>query len=127
MKRMILSALLCLCAMLANAQVVDLKYFHGKQRCATCIAIEKCTQELLDDLYQKEVKEGKVKMLVIDISSDEGKAVAKDYKVTWSSLYIVKGKERKDLTRMAFQYARKEPETFKKKLREEIDALLKTK
>ncbi len=127
MKKMVLSALLCLCALLANAQTVELKYFHGKQRCATCMAIEKCTKELLDELYQKEVKDGKVKMQVIDITSEKGKTVAKEYKVTWSSLYIVKDKARKDLTRMAFQYTRKEPETFKKKLKEEIDALLKKK
>ena len=125
MKRIFLSALLCTFAWIADAQVIELKYFHGKQRCATRLAIEKHSGELLAGNYQKEMKQGKIKMTVTDISSDNGKKTARDYKVTWSSLFIVKGNVRKDLTRMAFQYARKEPEVFKKKLKEEIESILK--
>ena len=59
MKRIFLSALLCTFAWIADAQVIELKYFHGKQRCATCLAIEKHSGELLAGNYQKEMKQGK--------------------------------------------------------------------
>ena len=39
--------------------VVEVLYFHGAQRCATCMAIEKNTKELLEAAYAEQLKSGK--------------------------------------------------------------------
>ena len=52
MKRNLLLVVLSLFALLTMAQgkgknYVEVLYFHGKQRCATCIAIEKYAREVV--------------------------------------------------------------------------------
>ena len=55
---------------------VEVLYFHGKQRCATCIAIEKSTQEVMEKDLADAVRKGEVKFRTIDISREENEAVA---------------------------------------------------
>ena len=69
-------------------------------------------------------------MKVIDFSTEQGKPIAANHKVSFSSLFIVKidkkGKEtRTDLTRQGFQYAKRNPAEFKKIVKEEITKALK--
>lgn len=96
---------------------VEVLYFHGKQRCATCIAIEKGTQEVMEKDLADAVRKGEVKFRTIDISCEENEAVAEKYEVTWSSLFVVKHKDGvetvENLTEFAFGNARKSPEVFK--------------
>ena len=59
----LLMALFPLCAMaqaVAN-QRVEVVYFHGKQRCITCMAIEKAAREVVEKDFAKE-KRRKVKI-----------------------------------------------------------------
>lgn len=105
--------------------IVQVMYFHGKQRCATCQAMEEQTKALLDSEYQAELQEGKLKFRVVDFSEPEGEAVADRYEVAFSSLLLDKDGQIDDLTDMGFRYARTEPETFKANLKTEIDQLLK--
>lgn len=103
---------------------VEVIYFHGKQRCKTCIAIEKETQNLVNGELADLVREGKVKMRIVDITTPEGKTVAKKYKVTYSSLWLVTnpGKKEKaeDLTNFAFANARSNAEGFRGELKAKI-------
>ena len=96
---------------------VEVLYFHGKQRCTTCIAIEKGTQEVMEKDLADAVRKGEVKFRTIDISREENEAVAEKYEVTWSSLFVVKHKDGveavENLTEFAFGNARKSPEVFK--------------
>ena len=117
-------------ALAAQAQTLDIRYFHGKQRCTTCMNIEKYTLELLQEQYATQLKNGSIKMSIIDFSTAEGKKLADQQKVSFSSLFLVKnGKDKKpttvNLTRMSFQYAKNNPKEFKRLLKEEIDKLLK--
>lgn len=130
MKRVLLSMLVCMMAIVMQAQRVEVRYFHGKQRCITCRSIEKCAKEVLDESFASQQKSKKISMKVIDFSTEQGKPVAADHKVSFSSLFIVKidkkGKEtRIDLTRQGFQYAKRNPGEFKKILKEEITKALK--
>ena len=120
----------CMMALVVQAQCVELRYFHGKQRCVTCHSIEKCAKEVLDESFASQQKDKKISMKVIDFSTEQGKPVAADHKVSYSSLFIVKidkdGKEtRTDLTRQGFQYAKRNPEEFKKIVKEAITKALK--
>ena len=130
MKRVLLSMVVCMMALVMQAQRVEVRYFHGKQRCITCRSIEKCAKEVLDESFASQQKSKKISMKVFDISTEQGKLVAADHKVSFSSLFIVKidknGKEtRTDLTRQGFQYAKRNPGEFKKILKEEITKALK--
>ncbi len=47
---------------------VEILYFHGKQRCATCRSIEQNTKELLEVKFDGQMNEGMLVYHVIDIS-----------------------------------------------------------
>lgn len=135
MKRILSIVVVCLFALIGVAQAqtksdgVEVMYFHGKQRCATCMAIEKYAREVVEADFASLAKKGKVRFRVVDISTDEGAKLAKAYKVSWSSLYVngwKSGKEtRNDMTRFGFANARNKTEEFKKGLKAKINELLK--
>jgi hypothetical protein len=108
---------------------VEVIYFHGKQRCATCMAIEKNTREVINNLFANELKNGTVVFKIVDISTPEGEKIADKYEVTWSSLFVNKWKDSKEtrsnLTEFAFGNARKNPDAFKKTLADKIRQSLK--
>lgn len=127
-----LSFLLYLTASLAQTTpdtYVEVLYFHGKQRCVTCKAIESCTREVIDEQFNAQVKEGKVRFRAINISTPDGEKLADRYRVSRSSLFINgwnNGKEsRNDLTLFAFRNARSHTELFKQEVKETIVQLLK--
>lgn len=99
---------------------VEIIYFHGKQRCKTCIAIENETKALVEGELANLVKSGKVKFQIVDISSDEGKVLAAKYKVSFSSLIVVTTEGVEDLTHFAFSNARTNAEAFRKELKAKI-------
>lgn len=107
---------------------VEVIYFHGKQRCPTCLAIEKYALEVVDKDFANEKKSGKVVFKVVDFSTDEGARIAKHYRVTWSSIFVNGFKngaqKRNDLTQFAFKNARNNTDGFKKGLSEKIMELL---
>ncbi|MEI3156098.1 MAG: nitrophenyl compound nitroreductase subunit ArsF family protein [Odoribacter sp.] len=92
---------------------MEVLYFHGKQRCITCKAIEKYTKEVVNADLAELVKNGKLRFKEVDISTFEGEKLAEKYRVSWSSLYVNKWKngkeERNDMTRFGFQ---KYPEQY---------------
>ena len=112
-----------------EGSVVEVLYFHGKQRCATCVAIENETKALMSGELASLVEEGRVVMKVIDITTDEGKSIANKYKVSYSSLFVVvkNGDKEKaeDLTRFAFANARNNPEEYREELKNMIMKSLK--
>lgn len=103
---------------------VEVIYFHGKQRCATCIAIEKNAREVVSTRFADEVKDGKIVFRTVDISTPEGEVLADKYQVTWSSLFVngwKDGKETRDnLTETGFRNIRNNLDAFKKILSDKI-------
>ena len=67
---------------------VEILYFHGKQRCATCMAIEKNARQTVETLFADEVEKGTVVFRSVDISAPENERLADDYEVAWSSLFV---------------------------------------
>lgn len=113
----------------SQSEYVEVLYFHGKQRCITCNAIEKLMKEVVEENFAEQLKSGKVIFKVVDISTQEGEKIADNYEVTWSSLFINKwdnGKEsRNNMTDFGFSYAKNSPDTFKSGAKNKIDELLK--
>lgn len=108
---------------------VEVLYFHGKQRCATCIAIETHAKEAVETTFAEQIKKGDVVFKIIDISQEENEKIAEKYEVTWSSLFIVKHKAGKEtvenMTEFAFGNARKSPDEFKAGVVKTINDMLK--
>lgn len=108
---------------------IEVLYFHSKQRCATCMAIEQRTRETLEEQFADEMKAGTLLYRVIDISQPENEALADKYEVTWSSLFVCRWKAGREtpenLTEFAFGNARTALETFKSGLADRIRELQK--
>ena len=108
---------------------IEVLYFHSKQRCVTCISIEKLTKEVLAESFKAEVASGRVKLRTINISEKAGEAMADKYEVSWSSLFVNKltgTKEAKNnLTEFAFANAKNSPAVFKAGVKKKIAELLK--
>ena len=96
-------------AVVENSEVtakdhVEVLYFHGKQRCATCIAIENNTLAVMKENLSEQVKKGEVVFKVIDISKKENEKIAEKYEVTWSSLFVVRYKNGRETAENMTQY-----------------------
>lgn len=113
----------------SSGDCVEVLYFHGKQRCVTCNAIERLTGEVVETDFAPQLKDGKIRFQVVDISTRQGEALADRYEVTWSSLFVNKIKDGKqtdnNMTDFGFSCAKNSPETFKEGLRTKINELLK--
>ena len=107
---------------------VEVLCFHGKQRCATCVAIERETKAVIDGQFADAVAEGALEMRIIDITQPENEAIADKYEITWSSLVVVKYtdgcEQAENITKFAFANARNNPETFRSELTEKLKKLL---
>ena len=110
-------------------KMVEVIYFHSKQRCPTCIAIGHISEEVVNKDLAAQVKGGKLKFKEVDISTTEGEKLGDKYRVTWSSLFVNQWKNgretRNDLTRFGFENARSNPSAFRTGLKNKILELLK--
>lgn len=93
---------------------IEILYFYGKQRCATCRAIEQAVVELTQNELREAIASGLVHYRAVDWTQET--ALAERYEVTWSSLIIDCNGEITNLTEQAFAYARQQPD----KLKEEV-------
>lgn len=107
---------------------VFLYYFHGKKRCATCMAIQDNSRQVVENLFQTEISSGNFHFLVVNLADEDNQEIANKYKVTWSSLYLItreNGQEKvENLTELGFKKARKDPQGFQKDLAEAIQGAL---
>ena len=105
----------------ADANTVYVYYFHGKQRCKTCIAVEKVTQQTVDSLFASEPK---VNFLVVLTEDKANKALVEKYEIGWNSLIIAKGDNFVNITEEAFATAIKEPNTLVELIKKEVSSRL---
>ena len=73
----------------------------------------------------KEINNKNVTLKLLDISDKNNASLVNKYKVSWSSLFVVSGKSKKDLTDEGFRNAQSNPKKFKTLLITEINDLLK--
>ena len=108
---------------------VEVLYFHGKKRCATCMAIERETKAVVNGQFADAVKSGKLKFRIIDITKAENEATADKYEITWSALVVVRHngstEQAENLTQFAFANARSKPKAFRSELTAKINGLLR--
>lgn len=102
----------------ADASVVNVYYFHGKQRCKTCIAIENVTKNMVVENYKDNPK---VKYIEVNIDEAINKDLVEKYEIAFSSLLITKGENSTDLTEQAFTNAVNSPNVLTNLIKEEVN------
>lgn len=111
----------------AKKDVVEVVYFHGAQSCASCKAIERATEEVLEE-YTDAIKSGDIIYSKLDLIDHEARA--EKYGVIWSSLLVIdydnEGNEQvTNLTEHAYTDVMTDSERLKTRLRTTINNYLK--
>lgn len=96
--------------------------FHTRRRCPTCRAIEQLTREVVSKTFARQVADSLLVLRVVEIEAEP--ELSERYRVAWSSLLLQGRDTVVNLTRRAFDTARKRPEEFRATLRHEIEKLL---
>ncbi|HYQ55917.1 MAG TPA: nitrophenyl compound nitroreductase subunit ArsF family protein [Draconibacterium sp.] len=92
----------------------EILYFHNTRKCATCKAIEAETKKVLNENFSTEVNKGEIVFSEYNAEDKSNKEMVKELGVTGTSLIIVEGDKKTDLTSKGFMYAVKQPEKLRK-------------
>jgi hypothetical protein len=104
-------------------KTVEAYYFHNTRRCGWCENLEKSSREAVEALYAEELKDGAVKFSSINLQQPEGVELAKRYNISSVSFVIASGDESTNLTQAGLA-VRRDPESYKKAIKETVDAYL---
>ena len=77
--------------------LVVVYYFHGAIRCSTCIRIESLTVEAVEMEFTQELKEGKVRIEILNIEEDQNTHFETDYRLSAQSVIVSKVSERVEI------------------------------
>jgi len=72
-------------------------YFHGTQRCATCLSIEKQSKAALDTVYSDKTSAMKIQFVAINTQEKENQHFVNDYHLDGSSLILTVRKNQKEV------------------------------
>lgn len=100
-----------------DPSTVYVYYFHGKQRCKTCIAVQNHAKEAIDQMYGGNQNVQFMEVLIEDAGYKE---LVEKYGVSWSTLIVAKGGDYIDITQNSFA----NPEGVKELLKAEVDRRL---
>src|SRR5574344_80463 len=70
-----------------NNDNIKVYYFHGKQRCETCVAVGKIAERTVKEEFGDNKT---VEFAEINISDNANESLAEKYEVTWNALSIAK-------------------------------------
>lgn len=104
-----------------DASVVNVYYFHGKQRCKTCMAVEKVTKETIEKAYADNKK---VRYVEINTEDKANAKLVEKYQITWNALIIEKGDSHIDLTKEGFANAVNTPDVLTELIKKEVNSRL---
>ena len=107
-------------AILDQADVTVL-YFHGKQRCVTCLTVQEVTEQALAERLSGN---DRVRFVEVDFSLPENEPLAEKYEIVFSSLVIATPENHADITEQAFDMALSRPEELKDLIEKEVKNFL---
>ena len=96
---------------------IQLIQFHTEHRCVTCNSIEKLSKETIKGNEA-------ISFVLYNVDDEKNAKVAEQFEAPGTSLYLhnSKTKATKDLTEMAFMYAKTQGDKFKTELQKEISS-----
>ena len=77
----------------SKESLVVVYYFHGTIRCSTCIKIESLTVEAVEMEFAQKLKEGKVRIKILNMEEDQNSHFETDYQLSAQSVIISKVSE----------------------------------
>jgi len=92
-------------------------YFHGKQRCKTCVAVGDVARATVENAF---ADNDKVRFVEINTSEKGNDALIEKYEVTWNALIIAEGENAIEITDQAFATAIGNPQSLENLIKEEI-------
>ena len=101
-----------------DPEIVNVFYFHGKQRCKTCIAVQDVARETIKTAFADNKK---VRFIEINTSEKGNEALIEKYEVTWNALIIAKGENAVEITEQAFATAVGNPQTLENLIKQEVN------
>jgi hypothetical protein len=108
----------------ADAEELQVYYFHFTKRCATCNAVENETKVALEMYYADQMKEGTLAFTSLNLEEENGKKMAAQLKVSGQTLVLVKGEQMVNLTNEGFMNARTNSGKFHEILKSNIDKMI---
>lgn len=81
----------------ARPSQVVVYYFHGDQRCRTCMHIEEATEETLRARFGKELAAQRLAWRTVNFDRDENEHVIRDYKLVAQSVVLVEYRDGKEV------------------------------
>jgi thiol-disulfide isomerase/thioredoxin len=102
----------------AETAKVMVYYFHSKQRCKTCLAIQDVAAQTIAENFANNAD---VKFVELDYTESANEAIADKFEVAGSSLIVVSGDTQKNLTSEAFANALRGPEILKEIIITEVN------
>lgn len=73
-------------------------YFHGNNRCSSCMTIERYTRESVEANFAKELKSGQIEFTSINVDLPANSHYVQDYKLFTKSVivsHVMQGKEQR--------------------------------
>ncbi len=102
-------------------------YFHRTHRCRTCLAIERNAHDAIKWYFSKELEQGKLRFIPLDMEESENQHYIKDHQLYTSSLVLVKfrdGKQEKWENLQGVWLLVKDMEKFYKYVKENVERFL---
>ena len=78
---------------LSKEPLVVVYYFHRAVRCSTCMKIESLTVMAVEMKFAQELKEGKVRVKILNMEEDQNSHFEADYQLSAQSVIILKVSE----------------------------------
>ena len=101
-----------------DTTIVTVYYFHGKQRCKTCVAVGDVARETVKKAFSDN---DKVRFIEINTSKKGNDTLIEKYEVTWNALIIAKGENAIEITDQAFASAVNNPQSLENLIKEEVN------
>jgi hypothetical protein len=108
-------------AAVASEAKVVVYYFHGKQRCKTCLAVQEIAQKTVTTQFGTNPE---VQFIEVDITEATQQNIVDKFEVTWSSLILATNDNHTDITDQAFSMALANPQGLADFLTEETNKML---
>lgn len=97
---------------------VQVYYFHTSRRCATCKAVERVSQEAVQEMNNDEVT-----FAAYNIEESKGEQIAENLGVSGQALLVTNGNKKINITQEGFMNARSKPEKLKEIVQQKVKSL----
>jgi len=108
-------------AVTQDDKIVTVIYFHGDRRCATCKAVGSVSKQAIADNFADNPG---VVFKDVNIDEAENNEIKDKLEMSGSGLFIFDGKEKVDLTAIAFQKAVSDPDALSQKIVASVKEML---